>query len=312
MAEIAAIGEVMIELSPFPQTHSERELMALSFAGDTYNTTIYMARLGLSTHYVTMLGDDSYSKKILKILSDEHIGTQWIQTKAQRNPGLYMIRNQEDGEREFSYWRNAAPARELFSESSSVDIAVAQFSHLDCIYISGITLAIIGEQGRKHALSALRQLQEKGVKIAFDSNYRLRLWASQEEAQQATTDMMAIADIAMLTLDDESLLWGDDTLDGCVNRYPAIAARELILKCGARDIVIVSNNELTRVPVPFVTDIVDTTGAGDTFNAGYLAARLQGKTPEQSAEQGIKAAGIIIQHRGAIMDRATFMDRMKA
>lgn len=312
MAEIAAIGEVMVELAPFPQAENERELMALSFAGDTYNTAIYMTRLGLVTHYVTYLGDDSYSEKILKKLADEKIGVEWIEQRAGRNPGLYMIRNREDGEREFSYWRSAAPARDMFAEASSINEMVQRFSHLDCIYVSGITLAIIGEQGRAHALTALTQLKQQGVKIAFDSNYRPRLWSTPCEAQKAVSDMMAIADIALLTLDDEELLWGDDSIGGCIQRYPDSANRELILKCGARDIVIISNNKRLSIPVPRVDNVIDTTGAGDTFNAGYLAARLQGMTEEDSAKQGIKAAGIIIQHRGAIIDRDTFLDTMKS
>ena len=84
MAHIAAIGEVMVELAPFPIDTPEtkdRDLMALSFAGDTYNTSVYMSRLGLQTDYVTKLGEDSYSKKIMQRMNSEKIGTGMIRKR---------------------------------------------------------------------------------------------------------------------------------------------------------------------------------------------------------------------------------------
>ena len=114
MAHIAAIGEVMVELSPFTSnTTDQREMMALSYAGDTYNTSVYMARLGLQTDYVTLLGDDPYSKQILQRMSDEKIGTDMINQLPGRSPGLYIIRNTPDGEREFFYWRFFAPVKKF-------------------------------------------------------------------------------------------------------------------------------------------------------------------------------------------------------
>src|ERR1700712_5243574 len=124
MTRIAAIGEVMVELAPFPISASEinnRDVMALSFAGDTYNTSVYMSRLGLQTDYVTNLGEDPYSQKIIERMTNENIGTDLIQRLPGRSPGLYIIRNTPDGEREFFYWRKEAPARELFSTAEASD-----------------------------------------------------------------------------------------------------------------------------------------------------------------------------------------------
>lgn len=313
MAHIAAVGEVMVELSPFTGNKEEqREVMALSYAGDTYNTSVYMARLGLKTDYVTLLGDDPYSKQILQRMADEKIGTGMISQLPGRSPGLYIIRNTPDGEREFFYWRKEAPARELFSTIEQTEKLVAQLKHCDCVYLSGITLAIIGEAARKTLLIALQQLRTAGVKIAFDSNFRPRLWRDKSEAQQAMLAVLQFTDIALLTLDDELLLWGDDSVQGCADRYKDTAVKELILKRGASDTIILQNGQETRVPVPPVKDIVDTTGAGDTFNAGYLAARLQGSSPADAAKQGTRCAGIIIRYRGGVIDKAIFEQQLHA
>lgn len=307
MATIAAIGEVMVELSPFPTSDSNgRETMALSFAGDTYNTSVYMARLGLHTHYVTQLGDDPYSAQILQRMKADNIGTQAIAQLPGRSPGLYIIRNRPDGEREFFYWRKEAPAREMFATQEAADALCEKLAGNNCVYLSGITLAIIGAQSRHFLYNSLSKLRAQGITIAYDSNYRPRLWSSQQEAQQAMLEMMQHTDIALLTLDDEGLLWGDESIDGCKARYATFNLRELVLKRGADDAVVITQDGEVRVPVAPVQGVVDTTGAGDTFNAGYLAGRLQGKSLEDSAKQGIRCAGIIIRHRGAIIDQAVF------
>lgn len=117
---------------------------------------------------------------------------------------------------------------------------------------------------------------------------------------------MKHTDIALLTLDDEKLLWGDESISGCKKRYAKFPLRELILKRGAEDAIIFAEGQEIKVPVPPVNNVIDTTGAGDTFNAGYLAGRLREKSIEESARQGIHCAGIIIRHRGAIIDKTVF------
>lgn len=307
MTHIAAIGEVMVELSPAPgNTPGNRETMALSYAGDTYNTSVYMARLGLQTDYVTNLGDDPYSAQILQRMADENIGTGMINQLPGRSPGLYIIRNTPDGEREFFYWRKEAPARELFSTTATTQQLIQQLKVCNCVYLSGITLAIIGEQSRVNLLHALQTLRGQGVMIAFDSNFRPRLWQNREEAQQAMLAILQHTDIALLTLDDEKLLWGDDSIQGCVTRYKHTGISELILKRGADETVIFNGPEEIRVAVPPVQNIIDTTGAGDTFNAGYLAARLNGASPLDAAKQGTRCAGIIIRYRGGVIDKDVF------
>jgi 2-dehydro-3-deoxygluconokinase len=265
-----------------------------------------MARLGLKTDYVTQLGDDPYSAQIMQRMASENIGTGLIKQIPGRSPGLYIIRNRPDGEREFFYWRKEAPARELFNSQEAADQLCQKLVDCNCVYLSGITLAIIGEKSREYLYNSLDKLRHQNVIIAFDSNYRPRLWRDKFEAQQAMLAIMQYTDIALLTLDDEQLLWGDDTIEGCRERYSAYRLSELVLKRGADDAVIITPDREIRVPVPPVQGVIDTTGAGDTFNAGYLAGRIQKKSIEDSAKQGIRCAGIIIRHRGAIIDKAVF------
>ena len=309
MAQIAAIGEVMVELAPHSTEETiGREILSLGFAGDTFNTSVYLSRTGTTTDYVTLLGDDPYSRQILDLAEREKIGTHMTTTMAGRLPGMYLIRNSEDGEREFYYWRKEARARELFTDKALTKQLVRQLMDSEYIYFSGITLAIISDKSRDAMMRFIKDYRQNGGTVCFDINYRPRLWDAQVIAQQEIKKVMPHVDIALLTLDDEEMLWGNGEVDAAIERYKNDYIGELILKRGADEVICVVEDEKIHVPVPKVEGVVDTTGAGDSFNAGYLSARIQGKSPEEAAKHGIHVASIVIRNRGAIVRDQNFFD----
>ncbi len=313
MSRIAAIGEVMVELAPyFPvsrqeQQESDRDIKVVSYAGDTFNTAVYMARLGAATEYVTILGDEAHSDNILQIMAREQVGATAVERLPNSAPGLYMISNTPDGERQFAYWRREAPARQLFASAAAVAALAEKLGDCDSVYVSGITLAIISAEAREHLGRFLSDFRARGGKVIFDSNYRPRLWPSAADAQAALLAAMAHTDIALLTLDDEQLLWDEGSVDACEQRYRHCGLQELVLKRGADEVIVITPEGCEVVPVPPVQGVVDTTGAGDTFNAGYMAARLKGLTPVEAAKEGIRCAGITIRYRGGVIDREIFL-----
>jgi len=311
MVQIACIGEVMIELASTSSADPDPEPKTLSYAGDTYNTAVTLARLGAKCCYVTRLGDDLYSDAIVEHLQQERIDTSCVIRQTERLPGLYMIHNDADGERHFFYWRDQAPARELFRDPEETARLEAALADTEMVYLSGITLAIIGPKGRANLLALLERLKQTGTKLAFDSNYRPKLWKSPETARRAIKQFLGLTDIALLTLDDEDLLWGTspDSLASLKQRYKNLEIGEFVLKRGPKDVIIIEQNREQRIAVPRVTDIVDTTAAGDTFNAGYLAARLKGLSSQAAADQANRCAGLIIQHRGGVIDREVFLSQ---
>ncbi|AFU99242.1 sugar kinase [Simiduia agarivorans] len=298
MKGIAAIGEVMIELAPLhPPT------LRLGYAGDTYNTAIYLARHGVPVSYCTHLGQDRHSDAILAQLAHEQVNTQLISRHPIRLPGLYMINNLPDGEREFSYWRDQSAARLLFSE---VQPPVGLFEHA-MIYLSGITLAIISPEARAHLFEQLADYRARGGRVAFDSNYRPRLWPDQATAQNTTRQCLQLTDIALLTLDDEQLLWGEADEAISLARLRALGLTELVVKRGAKPaLVSEQGGDWQPCPVVKVSNVIDTTAAGDSFNAGYLSARLMSANCATAVRTGALCAGAVIQHKGAIVDRDAY------
>ena len=310
MAKIACIGEVMIELASSPVLYrGEAKLKALAYAGDTYNTVVSLSRLGVPATYITRLGDDPYSDAILDSLHEEGVDVQSVICQQGMVPGLYMIHNSDDGEREFFYWRTQAPARQLFHHHDEISRWEKELADTEWIYLSGITLAIIGETGRQNLQTFIQRFRQRGGKLAFDSNYRPQLWENAQEAQAAMHEFLSLTDLALLTLEDETLLWGKSItgLADARKHYEAYAIAEIVLKRGPEDVLILQDGKEITVPVMPVKNIVDTTAAGDNFNAGYLAQRLNGDSPEAAALQGNRCAAIVIQHRGGVIEREVFL-----
>ncbi|WP_323845713.1 sugar kinase [Microbulbifer magnicolonia] len=304
--KIAALGEVMVELAPQKAQSGGTTLMAQSFAGDTYNTAVYMARNGVEVSYVTLLGDDPFSEQMLAQIRAEGIDTSAIAQLPGRCPGLYAIQNSPDGERQFTYWRGESPARELFAEAGVRVQLQAYLQGMDYLYLSGITLAIMAPDACEHLLAFLTAFRRDGGRVAFDSNYRPRLWRSADEAREVLAAFLMQTDIALLTLEDEQALWGDRNAGRCLERNGRFRLAELVLKRGAESVLLQYDGELSAIAVPRVPEIVDTTGAGDAFNAGYLAARLQGEEPESAVSAGNRCAAAVIRHRGAIIPAAQY------
>ncbi len=268
---IALIGECMIELQ-----HRADGSLHQSFGGDTLNTAVYLRReLGDSgsVDYVTALGDDSFSDAMCQQWADEGLGLGMVQRLPGRLPGLYCIQTDANGERKFLYWRNEAAVRECFTTPAAEPI-LAVLPAYDVVYFSGITLAVLGAVGRERLLQALIEARHRGAKVVFDNNYRPRLWASVEVARAAYRQVMAEVDIALLTEDDEQALFGYADSEQVFEAYPAID--EVVLKRGADACLIRCNGERFAVPALKVEKVVDTTAAGDSFSAAYLASRLKG------------------------------------
>lgn len=141
--------------------------------------------------------------------------------------------------------------------------------------------------------------------MIFDNNYRPRLWQSVELAQSVYADVLSFTDIAFLTLDDEDLLWGKQPYEQVISRTKQFGVTEIVIKRGSDSCIVDSQEGRFEVAANKISKekVIDTTAAGDSFSAGYLAARLTGRSPDESAQQGHHVAGTVIQYRGAIIPK---------
>jgi len=297
--QAVSIGECMVELARGPDGR-----FGLAYGGDTFNTATYMARAGIEVAYATALGDDPYSAGILAAARAERVATELIATLPGRMPGLYLIETTAVGERSFWYWRDRAAARELFECAGAAKVVEA-IAAARLVYFSGITLSLYTAKGLDIMAEAVAAARARGAVIAMDSNYRPRGWGGDlNRARDTFARFWALADIALPTFDDEQALWGDQTPADTTRRLYDLGIAEIVVKQGGDGARVRAGGQDLTVPCPARVKPVDTTAAGDSFNAGYLARRLLGDGPADAAILAHRLAGVVIQHRGAIVPRA--------
>jgi 2-dehydro-3-deoxygluconokinase len=295
---IVSVGEVMIEMA-----RGSDGRFSQGYGGDTFNTAVYLARSGLDVAYATALGDDMYSNAIISLAAAEGVARDLILRVPGRLPGLYLIETDPAGERSFHYWRESAPARDLFDFPEWTGVAEGLLN-AGLIYFSGITLSLYSNAGLGRFLAIIEMARQNGAKIAFDGNYRPRGWKGDiQRTRTVFMEALKRVDIALPTFDDEALLWGDASPEATVERLQAFGIAEVVVKNGPNSALVSSGGQQDYVPVPDVVAPVDTTAAGDSFNAGYLAARLTGGKPGDAAIAAHRLAAEKIKHRGAIMPR---------
>lgn len=295
---IVSIGECMVELARGPDGR-----FGLAYGGDTFNMAVYLARAGVAVSYATALGDDPYSAGIVAAARGENVGTELIGIVPGRMPGLYLIETSATGERTFHYWRDRSPARELFEGLGAEKLAQAmQVQKL--VVFSGITLSLYSPTGLDRFAAALGATRKNGVTVAMDGNFRPRGWGGDLARARGTFERFwRLADIALPTLEDETMLWGDKDPADVIARLAGWGVLETVVKQGADGATFDVRAERAHVPIPARVTAIDTTAAGDSFNAAYLAARLKGETPRAATLAGHRLAGVVVQHRGAIAPR---------
>jgi len=298
-----SVGESMAELQA-----ANDGFYRLGFAGDTLNTAWYMRALtdtsNVSVDYLTSIGTDQLSQKMLTFLNASGIGTRFIGEIKDRTVGLYLI-TLTGAERNFTYWRSASAARLLAEDERALRSALGK---ADVIYFSGITLAILSPKHRKIFLGVLRDMKKRDVMIAFDTNTRRRLWPSDAAMKKAMIEAYKVSTLALPTFDDDRAVFGDATPAETIKRIAGYGVREIVVKDGENPCFVLANDKLVSVTPESVAGVVDTTGAGDSFNAGYIAARLAKKSPELAAKFAHRVAGRVICGRGALLDMAGFND----
>ena len=308
---IACIGECMVELThtdmPEAPRNNKGNKLALSvkFAGDTLNTTVYMARILKGTnatiHYVTALGDDTFSSDMLTAWKNESIDTRYVSRLPGKLPGLYSVHVDATGERSFNYWRTASAARSLFSDSLTSEQIENITIESNLIFLSGISIAILPFESRKLLVNLLEKAKEHGAMIAFDTNHRPALWPDADDARQWYQTILRLADIALLTFEDEQLLFSDHSVEDTLQRLAHIP--EMVIKRGSAPCIVKSGNEICSVTANQVNNPIDTTGAGDSFNGAYLSSRILGFSPVEACQSGHRLAAEVIMHRGGVIPK---------
>lgn len=295
MTRILSIGECMAELSP---SEAQGDFH-LGFAGDTFNTAWYLAQLrpDATVSFLTTVGTDTISCQMRDFICASGVNDSYVRALPDRTVGLYLI-SLDNGERSFSYWRGQSAARRLADDPVALSKAM---NGTDLVYFSGITLAILDSPARQALLDALKVARAAGTMIAFDPNLRPRLWAATDEMTKVVMQGAAASDIVLPSFEDEAEWFHDADPEATADRYTAAGATTVIVKNGADPVHYRHHAMSGTIPVSPVPSVVDTTAAGDSFNAAILAGIQNGTSLSDSIPRACRLAGRVVQGRGALV-----------
>jgi 2-dehydro-3-deoxygluconokinase len=287
--DLVGLGECMVEFNATePLSHAATFRKA--YGGDVLNALVMAARQGARTAFASRIGDDPFGAGLRAAWEDEGIDVARAPLVPGEN-GVYFISLDAHGERSFTYRRAGSAASQL----TPADIDEAFIACARCILLSGITQAI-SPGARAATLAAARIARAHGVLVAYDPNYRPRLWNGERAAREACAELLPFVDILLPSMPADA-----DILPG----PPQELAAHAVIKRGEEGCEVWLDGGRTVVPAA-AAKVVDTTGAGDAWNGAYLAAVLRGEEPAAAAGIANRVAAAKLAHRGAIPPRGFF------
>jgi 2-dehydro-3-deoxygluconokinase len=290
--DIVCMGEPMLEFNQQPPGADGRRLYLEGHGGDTSNAAIAAARQGANVAIATALGQDSAGDSFISLWQREGVDTSCVVRDPENPTAVYFVTHSEKGH-EFLFYRRASAAS-FYAPRHVPEQVIAQSRFF---YASGISQAISSNAADAvfHAISIARA---NGVQVAFDTNYRARLWPAAR-ASAVIHAAVAQSDIALPTIDDARALTGLSEVEAVLDFYLRLGPKIVALKLGAEGAVLATPERRIRIPA-YPCRVVDSTGAGDTFCGSFLARLAAGEDPEAAARYAACAAAISTQGYGAV------------
>lgn len=286
---IVALGECLVEFSEL-----EGELYRQSFAGDTLNTLFYASRLGLATGYISMLGDDPYTGGIETLLSAEQIDRSLV-GRSSRTNGIYFIKRDSSPNTRLHFIRDRSAAKQ------AIDLLDLQFvrEYILNSHVFHLSLIAIGMTENKQRLLELVGSVAGRILISLDTNYRSSVWESSDQARETLADYLPHIDLLFVTDTDDRAYHGERSTVEVIKHYQSFGVPEFAYRMGAAGSIVFSGKADGIKAIPNI-EVLDTTGAGDAYNAGYLFLKLGGAAPRECGVYATACAALAIQGIGGM------------
>lgn len=294
--DLLGLGECMVELYA-DQPLGMAKTLTKAYAGDVLNALVTASRLGAKVGFITRVGNDPFGEGMLEFWRSEGVDLAQALPGEGEN-GVYFISLKAGGEREFTYRRSGSAASRIRPE----DLDAAYIGTARMLLLSGITQAI-SASAQAATLEAARLARGRGVKVAFDPNYRPRLWADRgglQVARSALGQLVPLVDIFLPSFPSDFVLLAaeaedaETTLRAIPQHLPLTA-----VKAAHQGAYLVQAGHSRHFPAASV-EVVDSSGAGDAWNGAFLSELLRDRSPETAARTANRIAGRKLGFRGAI------------
>jgi len=300
--DIVALGEPLAEFAAVERgSLDEVVTFRRGWGGDTSNVVVAAARLGASAGYITRVGDDAFGRSFLRLWAQEGVDTSHVVVDPEAVTGVYFIARSVQGH-SFTYYRTGSAASRLRAD----DVDLGYLGRARVFHTSGITQAI-SPTAREAAETAMDAARRLGVVVSYDLNLRPRL-APASALRAMVASAVSKADIVFLSQEDAAHLDDRRSPQALAEDLCARGPRLVVLKRGAAGCLVVAADG-GRWEVPsWPVEVVDATGAGDAFDAGFLVEWLRGAPPEAAAHLATAVGALTASGLGAVAPLPTRAD----
>ena len=292
---VCSIGEAMIEIS-----NIKNSLYNQSFAGDTLNFCNYLDKKKLNAFFLSAIGKSEINQSLLDFVKSKNISTKYMKQINQFEVGLYLIKNKENGEKQFFYWRDESAAKQYFNNIDFINL-YKELKNFDYIYFSGITLSIIHISKLNNFIKLLKLLKSKKIKIVFDFNIRPSRW-NKKNLNIFLDSVLKFVDICFLSGEDMNYWKNKNNIKSYEQIVRKYKLKHSIFRKNAKFTYVFLNKTRYVFKNKLLKTVVDTSGAGDGFNAAYLSNFIVNNDPVLALKAGSSLGSKIVMKKGAIVD----------
>jgi len=288
--DILTVGELLIDM--ISETYDDAvncSTFTRFFGGSAANLALNTKKLGLRSLVASAVGRDGFGTYLLQQLEKEGIPTDQIQL-ADESTSMVVITKSRTTPQPIFY--RGADFRLDFTPGLARAVRQSRIVHFSCWPISR-------EPARSTVERAIELAKSEGALVGFDPNYHPSIWSKGEDGAAYVKSVIGRVDVIKPSKDDADRLFGADTPDNHLSRFLALGAKLVILTLGAEGILVSNGNETLRMDsIP--TEVVDATGAGDAFWAGFYAGLVKGLVLKESVKLGMEVSAYKLRHLGPV------------
>jgi len=300
VSRVVAIGEIIVDfVSTEPVPYTKARMFEKCFGGAPMNTAVGVSRLGVSAGVVTAVGKDPFGDFLIEVLRENKVDVSNVKRKEGRRTSITFVANEPTtGERTFLFYRKPWTGETADSSLEPEDIDPSYISRAEVLHVSGFALS--QQPSRRAVFHAMRIAQKSGVAVSFDPTLRSDVWESEEILRRTYLKALRLSDIATFSREEAQFVLGTSDPNKAATRALRLGSRTVGIKLGAQgSFVKTADGDVIKKPA-FSVMPLDTTGAGDGWNAGLLVGICEGWNLEKSVTVANAVGALVVTKRGAI------------
>ena len=262
MADILTLGELLVDFTPV-QVEGYPLLYSPNPGGAPANVAVQLARLGVRAGFVGKVGRDGFGRMLKDCLTEHQVEVSALVMDPRYSTTLAFVQLDAKGDRSFTFCRK--PGADTQLELDEVDPGEIE----RCSILHFGSLSLTGDPSRTTALTLVRRARDAGKLISYDPNWRPPLWDSEEEGIRWMREGLSLCDICKVSEEELEMLTGRAGLESGLEALGEMGVHTAVATLGAAGCAFLSGGRLVRVPT-YDTEVVDTTGSGDSFWGAFL------------------------------------------